>query len=508
MNLQQIMTLKNLTLTIPLLRIQLYDFQKQGVAAMYFTKKIICGSQTGLGKTILSVALVSLLSGKEEIRPNETLIIVPNSMRLDWFNAFKQASYLKPIVGKTEDRACRYLKTRNNALILGYSTVSNRMNFLEKHPFKLIICDESSYIKNTETQLFKNIKILTNKADRVVLLNATSIENSIQDFYASADICSPGMFGSYQNFISNYASTEEHYFRTKYKTLKSTTVVTGIKSLESLAQLKQQMSSFYFRHEYKDCEKELPERIIKNIMVELKDCQKIEYANQIALFKAKKIKGASLLYSLLRITEGKLNDWEKMDRPETVSSKAEAVIDLINSFCGEQFVIFSPYISQLLALGKIIKNLGLKPGFFTGVNEDTRDAHSEEFINKKRDCLLVSMAGSRGKSWQNARHLIMFTQTYNPSLTHQVQSRIHRLTSDYKSIFIYNIIAEDTIEENVLALLERKSTLANYVNEDGTGLDNLSDNQINTLLSKRISLINPDQLDVQFNDISRELSKI
>jgi SNF2 family DNA or RNA helicase len=500
------MLVKKFDLTIPGLKFPLFDFQKQGVVAMYLTKRVVCGSQTGLGKSVMGAALLTMLNNKDEIKQNEALIICPNSMREDWFRTIKKFTPLKPLIGKTEDRNCKYLKTRNNVLILGYSTIPNRMELLKLSNFKVILCDESSYLKNVETKLFQSVSQLTNKSERLILLNATTVENSLLDFYSASELVQPGFFGGYSNFLTNYCSTEERFFRTKYHTIKSNIVVTGIKSLEAINQLKQMMSSFYFRHEYKDCEKELPEAIIKYIPVVLKESQKKEYLHQIELFKDKKIKGSALLYRLLRVGEGKLDDWEKTDKPEMFSSKAEAVIDLVQSFGEDPFIIFSPYIPRLLALGKVLRSLGKRPGFYTGINVDTRENHADEFIKGERNCLLLSVAGARGKNFSNARHMIMFSQVYNPSLAHQIHSRIRRIDSLHHTIFIHNIIASETIEERVLELLERKGALACYVNEDGTELENISDAQISLLLSKRESLINADSLEESFNSLSAELA--
>jgi SNF2 family DNA or RNA helicase len=503
MELSQIRSIKTPELTIPSFKGTLRNFQKTGVLAAYLHPRIIIGDDTGLGKTVQSVALLNLLSDQNKLPLNSTLIICPNGMRDDWLAAFKKFTPLKAIIGWTEDRNCKYLSIRNNAVILGYSTILNRMSFLEKHNFQTIIIDEASTIKNTESKTFQAVKKLIDKASRVVILNATSIENGVQDAYAMGELLETGFFGSYDGFLGTYCETETKYFRTRYHTLKANVIVIGPKSLKAVEALKAKLSKFYFRRSYADVEIEMPGEVVRLIPVTLKPEQKKEYAEQTNLFKNRKIKGASLLYKLLRICDGKMEGWSKVDKPEKVSAKGEALLDLANSF-NEPFIVYSTYIDPLLAAAKILTKAGKRIGFYSGINPETREQHSAEFIAGKRDCLLITKAGARGKNWKEARHLIELNSVYNPSLQHQIRSRIKRMDSLHKTVFIYKLYAENTIEENVLALLDRKGALAKYINEDGTELSGMTDDQVELLLSKRISLINAEKLDENLKEQADE----
>lgn len=503
MELSQIRSIKTPELTIPSFKGELRSFQKLGVLAAYMHPRIVIGDDTGLGKTVQSVALLTLLSDQNQLPFNTTLIICPNGMREDWKKAFDRFTPLKAVIGWTEDRNCKYLSIRNNACIMGYSTILNRMPFLEKQNFQNIIIDEASYIKNTESKTFNAVKKLTDKAKRVVVLNATSIENGMQDAYAMGELLETGFFGSYDGFIGTYCETEVKYFRTKYKTLKANVIVVGPKSLEAVQALKTKLSKYYLRRSYADVEIEMPEEVVRIVPVILKPEQRKEYIEQVNLFRNHKIKGASLLFKLLRICDGKMEDWAKVEHPEKVSAKGEALLDLANSF-NEPFIVYSTYIDPLLAAAKILKNAGKKVGFYSGINPDTREQHSDEFIAGKRDCLLITKAGARGKNWKEARHMVELNSVYNPSLQHQIRSRIKRMDSMHKTVFVYKLVAEDTIEENVLAHLERKGILAKYVNEEGTELSGLTDDQIEMLLSKRVSLINEDTLNDNIEALSEK----
>lgn len=493
MDLAQISSIKTPELTIPCLREELRHFQKAGVIAAYTHPKMILGDDTGLGKTVQSVALLAYLSDLDELPLNKTLIISSNSMQEDWFRAVKRFTPLKPVILWTEDRKGTSLRQKNHALIAGYSTVLSRFSLLKDIGFQNIIIDEASYIKNTASKTFNAVKELVDKSSRTLVLNATSIENGMEDAFAMSELIEPGALGSYSTFIDTYCKTEERFFRTKYRTLKSDIVVKGPKSLQAIRDLKARMSKYYFRRSYSDVEIEMPAEVIVPHPVHLKPCQSKEYIEQVELFNQRKIKGSALLYNLLRICDGKMRDWSAEKEPEKVSAKGEALLELVQTF-NEPFIIYSTYLDPLKAAATIARKAGKKVGFYTGKNRDTRDLHSDAFIDGRLDCLCITAAGARGKNWKEARHLVELNSVYNPSLEHQIRSRIKRMDSVFKSVCIHKLYAKDTIEENVLAHVLRKGALANYVNDGGTGLEHLTDEEVQRLLSMRVSLVDKEAL--------------
>ncbi|VVB51789.1 RNA polymerase-associated protein RapA [uncultured archaeon] len=493
MDLTQIRSIKNPELTIPSFKGELRAFQKAGVIAAYLHPRIIIGDDTGLGKTVQSVALLNYLSDLGELPLNKTMVLCSNSMQEDWFRAFKKFTPLKPVIFWTSDRDGKCLHVKNHALVLGYSTLLSRISYLRTVGFQNIIIDEASYIKNVESKTFGAARELVDKANRVVVLNATSIENGLQDAYSMGELLEHGFFGNYEDYIMTYCETEKRYYRTRYHTLKYDLVIKGAKSLQSIRDLKTKLSKYYFRRTYSDVEIQMPEEVVHTIPVHLKAGQKKEYIEQVELFEKRKIKGSLLLYNLLRICDGKMRRWAEEEDPEKISAKGEAILELVQSF-NEPFIFYSTYLDPLLAVAKILKNAGKKVGFYTGKNKDTRDRHSDAFKEGKLDCLGITMAGARGKNWPEARHLIEINSVYNPSLEHQIRSRIKRMDSTFKSVCIHKFYAEDTVEENVLAHVKRKGALANYMNENGTGLEHLSDEDVRQLLTMRVSLIDKEAL--------------
>jgi SNF2 family DNA or RNA helicase len=488
MELSQLKTLKDLQLTIPgIYGLELYPFQRLGVAAIQSTPRLILGDDVGLGKTVQTVAAIQLLHNTDELSRNDCLVITPKAVRPDWFKTFKTYTTLTPIIGDESDQKCKYLERKFNVLILGFPSIRVRIEQLKKMPWKMIVLDEGMF-KTATSQTFAAVKQLTDKAQRVVILNATSLEIVLSEIYSHLAIIQPGLI-SLEDFKTRFCKVEKKYFKTVYKTLKCEEKIVGFKDLNAAQDLKQFMSKFYIKRAYEDVNVQLPEKIIKNIHVDLFPCQIKEYGAEVKKYQDKKLKGAQLLYNLLRICDGKMEDWAKTSKPEDVSAKGQALIDLVRSLDNEQIVVYSTYIDGLLACSKILKGMGKKLGFFSGMNEATRDQHLQEFKEGKRDVLMLTRAGQKGLNLENCRNLIMLNQLYNASARTQLEGRISRITSKHKNIFIYNLIASNSVEENVLELLDQRETISEYINTDGDNFKDLTEVQIKKLLKPRKSLI-------------------
>ncbi len=72
---------------------------------------------------------------------------------------------------------------------------------------------------------------------------------------------------------------------------------------------------------------------------------------------------------------------------------------------------------------------------------------------------LISLkAGGRGLNLTSADTVIHYDPWWNPAVEDQASDRAHRI-GQTKSVFVYKLIAANTVEERILELQERKATL-------------------------------------------------
>ena len=74
--------------------------------------------------------------------------------------------------------------------------------------------------------------------------------------------------------------------------------------------------------------------------------------------------------------------------------------------------------------------------------------------------LLISLgAGGIGLNLTAADHVFLLDPWWNPAVEDQAADRAHRIGQD-RPVMVYRLVAQDTVEERVLALQQRKRELA------------------------------------------------
>jgi len=76
---------------------------------------------------------------------------------------------------------------------------------------------------------------------------------------------------------------------------------------------------------------------------------------------------------------------------------------------------------------------------------------------------LVSLkAGGVGLNLTAADTVIHYDPWWNPAVERQATDRAHRIGQD-KPVFVYKLVAADTVEEKILQLQQRKQALADDI---------------------------------------------
>jgi SNF2 family DNA or RNA helicase len=127
---------------------------------------------------------------------------------------------------------------------------------------------------------------------------------------------------------------------------------------------------------------------------------------------------------------------------------------------GHKALVFSQWTSLLDLVEPQLRAAGID---FTRLDGSTRDRGA--VVARFQDeagppLLLVSLtAGGLGLNLTAADHVVILDPWWNPAVEDQAASRAHRIGQE-RPVMVYRIVAEDTVEERVLALQRRKQELA------------------------------------------------
>lgn len=201
---------------------KLENLQTIGVAYMFFAKSMILGDSVGIGKTVEVCGLCNLLekylSDKRE-DPFRFLLLTEKTAVDQVRNEMIRftAHYVETVYG---EKAKVQKFVQENYDELHYSVVAPHsllkskdfqeyMRFYTEevgyNPFDIIIIDESGDILcNPSTQYYKDGKYIADMFERVILLNATSFERELSNFYAQLNFLDDTLLPTKTNFEKEY----------------------------------------------------------------------------------------------------------------------------------------------------------------------------------------------------------------------------------------------------------------------------------------------------------------
>jgi SNF2 family DNA or RNA helicase len=154
------------------------------------------------------------------------------------------------------------------------------------------------------------------------------------------------------------------------------------------------------------------------------------------------------------------------------SSKLEDLMEMVSEMIaeGRRILLFSQFTSMLDLMKAPLADAGIP---FVELRGDTGDRAEpvRRFEAGEVPLFLISLkAGGRGLNLTAADTVIHYDPWWNPAVEDQASDRAHRI-GQTKSVFVYKLIAADTVEERIVELQERKAALASLaLSEDGMAL--------------------------------------
>ena len=132
---------------------------------------------------------------------------------------------------------------------------------------------------------------------------------------------------------------------------------------------------------------------------------------------------------------------------------------------GRKILIFSQFTTMLELIENALGEHDIEYSKLTGKTRD-RDTQIDQFQEGKKPVFLISLkAGGVGLNLTAADTVIHYDPWWNPAVENQATDRAHRIGQD-KAVFVYKLIAEETVEEKIIALQEKKQKLAESMYSD------------------------------------------
>jgi len=462
----------------------LRPYQQAGYNWFHFLQEFnfggVLADDMGLGKTVQTLAL--LQRQKEESKSTDhaktSLLILPTSLVYNWHKeAQKFAPQLRILLHTGSNRfKDPFAFSHFDLVITTYGIARSDEELLSKFFFNYIILDESQNIKNPTSKSFKAIKLF--KSRHKLALSGTPIENSVSDIWSQMHFTNPGLLGNYSYFQKEFVIPIEKK-----------------KDEEIAKRLQAIIKPFILRRTKNQVATELPPKTEQIIYCEMTEGQgelyestKSEYRNALlegTVQQGTKNTQIALLQGLTKLRQ--LANHPKMTEEDykNGSGKFDAVIEMLSSISseGNKVLIFSQFVKHLEIFKSYFERKNIPFAYLDGGTKDRAEAVNYFKNNDDVRIFLISIkAGGVGLNLTEADYVFILDPWWNPAVEQQAIDRSHRI-GQTRNVFIYKFITKDTVEEKIVALQNRKKSIAtSLVTTEESFVKSLSQDDLKELL--------------------------
>jgi len=152
---------------------------------------------------------------------------------------------------------------------------------------------------------------------------------------------------------------------------------------------------------------------------------------------------------------------------------------------GHKVLVFSSFVKHLELFRTRLEEDGIEYAYLTGSrNASQREQAVKDFQTRKTCSLfLISLkAGGVGLNLTAADYVFILDPWWNPAAEMQALNRAHRIGQENR-VFVYRFISNDSIEEKIQRLQDRKRELAETFVTSNNPLKSLSENELVELFS-------------------------
>lgn len=429
---------------IPGLKGTLYPFQKQGVAFIEKRNgRALIGDEMGLGKTVQVLAWLQL---RKDIRP--VIIVTPANAKLVWRNHIRDwmSDY-----GKVE--VLNGTKAENinaDIVIINYDILPHWLDELKKMEPKCVVADECHYFKNNKAQRTKAIKKLVSNVPHFIPVSGTFITNRPAEGFNAINLVEPTLFNSFFKYAMKYCNARHNGFGWDF---------TGASNTQELHNIL--TNTMMIRRLKADVLTELPDKIRAFVPLEITTKDEYQKAEAQFIEWLKENKG--------EMTAARAEKAETLVKIESlkqlcIRGKIKQAIQWIRDFLDSdgKLVVFAIHKETITALMNEFKNVAVKIDGSTP--QDKRTEVAKQFQTDEKTRLFIGNVQAAGIAITlTAASSVAFVELpWTPGELTQAEDRCHRI-GQKNAVNVYYLISENTIEEKIATLLDKKRKVLDSV---------------------------------------------
>jgi len=454
------------------IQFKLRNYQKQMVVHLLCMNRFVVGDDTGLGKTIETIAALCYVWINNP--DTKAVILTKKSSVPQWYSEFERFTKgVKVIlcVGGPKKRAKLQEEWENSTgptvLIQGYSSACNDFARMHKWEDYTLICDEATVFKTPTTRVHRVCKHLSAQALRCWGLTATLIKNNLMEGYGIYRVVVPTLFKMTANtFMNRFCIVQMNRVARNRRVPQ----IVGYRP-EQLEDFRDSIDPFYLGRPKHAVADDLPVLESRDVTVGLTKFQHTKYQESLGGLLEYGDGGereVSHLTALIYCQEI-VNHPGLISFPDYPSEKLDALVDLLSGGSeleGEKVIVFTRFSTMVGIARAALEKKGIKCTQVTGAEgEKQRKDAMDAFQNPKdpTKVIFITMAGGDAINLQTAKALIFYDTPWSAGDYIQILGRMIRIGSLHDRVFAIHLIARNTIDEHVQKVMHKKKELIEKV---------------------------------------------
>lgn len=449
----------------------------------------VLADDMGLGKTAQTLALIAHAVEQPDGRL-PFLVVAPTSVASNWVREAERFTPGLRVASVTATEAKRRGRIADAAASADLVVTTYAVLRLEAAAFAAVewgglVLDEAQFVKNAATKVHEAARGI--RAPFRLAVTGTPIENHLGELWAILRIVAPGLFPSRRAFDERYRRPIEQ---------------DG--NAERRERLRRRIRPLILRRTKEVVAPELPPKQEQVLTVELAPRHRRLYDTVLQRERQKLLgliddldRQRFIVYRSLTLLRLLALDATLVDEERYAgypSAKLDALFEQLDDVLaeGHRALVFSQFTSFLGRVASRLDAAGVPYAYLDGSTPvRRRDAEIARFRAGEASVFLISLkAGGFGLNLTEADYVFLLDPWWNPASEAQAVDRAHRI-GQAKQVMVYRLVAQDTIEEKVMALKARKGELVASILDAGTeatdaaaldGADTISADDLRALL--------------------------
>jgi superfamily II DNA or RNA helicase len=396
-------------------RVSLRGYQSFGARFALVQRRVIIGDEMGLGKTIEAIAAIAHLKA---LGRTHFLVVCPASVLINWMRELATHSRLRSYRLHGIERAAN-LKAwirRGDVAVTTFDSL-HALTVPPDVAVAMLVVDEAHYVKNPAARRSRAVYLWTERAERILFLTGTPMENRVEEF---------------KNLVY-------------YLQPQAAALLDGSRAVAGPDAFRRAVAPVYLRRNQEDVLSELPELVRTDEWVEFGRQDFVAYRDAVAAGNFMAMRRAA---------------YASTDPSD--SAKLQRLLELVveSAENGRKVVVFSYFRDVLATVHSAISRRVFQHvlGPVTGnVPPTQRQAAVDEFSRAEGNAVLICQiqAGGVGLNMQAASVVIICEPQIKPTTEDQAIARAHRM-GQVRPVQVHRLLVADSVDQRMLEILAEK----------------------------------------------------